>query len=188
MWWNVLLTFWSKRKSNNRLAADVYQTVVKASRDPFLFKAVRLPDNPQGRFESVVLHMFLFQRRLRGVSSSALLAQALMDKMADDLDRSIREMGVGDLSVGKNVKNLLKLAERRFYLYESCFDRAQEMSNALRTVFSVGVTPQQGVEIDLLNIYVASLFRQLNEYRDVDIVNFSFSLPESSRGNVSGNG
>ena len=96
MWWNVLLTFWIKRKSNKRLASKVYQMLVKVSRDQFLFEVVGLPDTPQGRFESVALHMFLLQRRVRDAESSGLLAQELMDKMADDLDHSIREMGVGD--------------------------------------------------------------------------------------------
>ena len=188
MWPNVLLNFWAKRKSDNRLAVEVYQMLVKASRDPYLFEVVGMPDNPQGRFESVILHMFLLQRRLREAKSAELLAQALMDQMSDDLDRSIREMGVGDLSVGKNVKKLLKMVEQRFHLYESCLDKTQEMTDSLRTVFSVGATAQKGVEIDLLNMYLASFIRRLAQYSDSDIATASFSLPVFRRSDLSKNG
>ena len=188
MWWNFLLTFWAKRKLNNRSATEVYQSLVQASRDRFLFEVVGVPDNPQGRFESLILHMFLLQRRLGAIESGGLLAQALMDRMSDDLDRSIREMGVGDLRVGKNVKSLFKMVNQRFYLYEGSLDKAEQMVTALGVVFSVGAQTQKSIEINLLNMYLASFARKLNEYSDTDIVEASFSFPVFQRSDLSKNG
>ena len=188
MWWNFLLTFWSKRKLNNRSATEVYQSLVQASRDRFLFEVVGVPDNPQGRFESLILHMFLLQRRLGATKSGELLAQALMDRMSDDLDRSIREMGVGDLRVGKNVKSLFKMVNQRFHLYEGSFDKDEQMAAALEVVFSVGAQTQKSIEINLLNMYLASFARKLSEYSDTDIVKANFSFPIFQKGDLSKNG
>tara|TARA_B100000686_G_C16667265_1_gene904278 strand:- start:447 stop:1013 length:567 start_codon:yes stop_codon:yes gene_type:complete len=187
MLWNVFFTFWAKRRSNNRSAAEVYQMLVKASRDPFLFEVVGVPDSPQGRFESVILHMFLLQRRLREAKSSEVLAQTLMDKMADDLDRSIREMGVGDLSVGKNVKDLLKMVHQRFRLYESGFDSVQGMADALGTVFVSGSAAQESTDIDLLEMYLTNFTQNLADYQISDIETASFSLPPFRRSDLSKN-
>ena len=132
--------------------------------------------------------MFLLQRRLGAIESGGLLAQALMDRMSDDLDRSIREMGVGDLRVGKNVKSLFKMVNQRFHLYEGSLDKAEQMATALGVVFSVGVQTQKSVEINLLNMYLANFTRKLNEYSDADIVTGSFSFPVFQRSDLSKNG
>ena len=188
MWWNVLLTFWAKRRLNNRSATEVYQRLVEASRDRFLYEVVGVPDNPQGRFESLILHMFLLQRRLGATKSGELLAQALMDRMSDDLDRSIREMGVGDLSVGKNVKSLFKIVNQRFHLYEDSLDKTEQMATALEVVFSVGAQTHKSVELSLLDMYLAKFARKLNECSDTDIVAASFSFPDFKRSDLSKNG
>ena len=188
MWWNALFTFWAERELNNRSASEVYKRLVKASRDRFLFEVVGVPDNPQGRFESLILHMFLLQKRLVGTKSGGLLAQALMDRMSEDLDRSIREMGVGDLRVGKNVKSLFKMVHQRFQLYEGSLDNPGQMAASLGVVFSVGAQTQKSVEINLLNMYLASFARTLNEYSDTDIVKASFSFPVFQKGDLSRNG
>jgi cytochrome b pre-mRNA-processing protein 3 len=132
--------------------------------------------------------MFLLQRRLGATKSGGLLAQALMDRMSDDLDHSIREMGVGDLSVGKNVKNLFKMVNQRFHLYEDSLAKTEEMVIALGIVFSVGDQTQKSVEINLLNMYLASFTRKLNEYSDADIVTASFSFPIFQRSDLAKNG
>ena len=188
MWWNALFTFWAERELNNRSASEVYKRLVKASRDRFLFEVVGVPDNPQGRFESLILHMFLLQKRLVGTKSGGLLAQALMDRMSEDLDRSIREMGVGDLSVGKNVKRLFRMVDQRFHLYEGSLDKAEQMATALGVVFSVGVQTQKSVEINLLNRYLARFTQILNEYSDTDILAASFSFPAFQRSDLARNG
>ena len=69
------------------------------------------------------------------------------------------------------------MVEQRFHLYESCLDKTQAMTDSLRTVFLVGATAGKGVEIDLLNMYLASFIRRLARYSDSDIASARFSLP-----------
>lgn len=91
-----------------RAAAEaLYQEVVAQARLPVFYADWGVPDSRDGRLEMVGLHAVLAMRRLRDEARPGqLLAQALFDLMFKDVDRHLREWGVGDLSVGKQVKTL----------------------------------------------------------------------------------
>jgi len=76
------------------------RSAVAAARDPYLYATLGVPDTLDGRFDAIVLHVYLIVRRLGGDPGPAL-AQAVFDAMFLDMDINLREMGVGDLSVGK---------------------------------------------------------------------------------------
>jgi cytochrome b pre-mRNA-processing protein 3 len=72
-----------------------------------------------GRFDMVVLHAYLILRRLkREPDPAAALAQAVFDTMFADMDRNLRESGVGDLSVGRQVKAMAQAFYGRIAAYE----------------------------------------------------------------------
>src|SRR5262249_30151576 len=97
----------------------------------------------------IVLHVVLLLRRLgaRGGKPSKL-AQALIDVMAADLDRSIRELGVGDLSVGKFMRRLGEGLYGRGAVYDVALDTANPSVSLqealLRNVYG-GVTPGEHI-------------------------------------------
>ena len=79
-----------------------------------------VPDTVDGRFELVSLHAFLVLRRLKRRSESASdLSQALFDAMFEDMDLSLREMGAGDMGVGKRVKAMVQAFYGRVASYEA---------------------------------------------------------------------
>ena len=53
-----------------------------------------------------MLHVFLVMHRMRDDADCAKLARSLSEQAVLDVDRNLREMGVGDLSVGRKVKSL----------------------------------------------------------------------------------
>ena len=87
-------------------ALRLYTQIVKQARIPEFYNTLGVPDSPTGRFDMVALHSFLVIRRLRDETVASDLVQALSDTMFTDMDSNLREMGVGDLSVGKSVKAL----------------------------------------------------------------------------------
>jgi cytochrome b pre-mRNA-processing protein 3 len=97
----------SRQPSRRRLAEHLYRAVVEQARRPVWYRELGVPDTPEGRFEMIALHVALVLRRLRreGVRGRAL-GQQLFDAMFVDLDGGLRELGVGDLSVGTYVKRL----------------------------------------------------------------------------------
>lgn len=104
-------------------ARRLYDAVVKRARTPALYQRFRVPDTVDGRFDLVALHAFLILRRLkRDHARTARLAQALFDLMFADMDESLREMGVGDLSVGRRVKQMAKAFRGRVAAYAAGLD------------------------------------------------------------------
>ncbi len=109
------------RSEPQKIAAErLYAALVTQAREPGFYREGRVPDSLDGRFELVALHAFLLLRRLRAEGQAgAALAQALFDRMFVDMDESLREIGVGDLSVGKRVKAMAKAFYGRAAAYEA---------------------------------------------------------------------
>jgi cytochrome b pre-mRNA-processing protein 3 len=103
-----------------RGAADLaYRRVVEQARQPIFFTDYGVPDTLDGRFELICLHAFLYLHRLKGEAPPAAeLCQSFFDQMFADFDRSLREMGTGDLSVGKHVKRMARAFYGRIHAYE----------------------------------------------------------------------
>src|SRR3954454_20479676 len=87
-------------------AHRLYAALVAAARRPGFFTEGGVPDTLDGRFELIALHAVLVLRRLNREREAQDLAQELFDTMFADLDRALREMGVGDLGVGSRVKRM----------------------------------------------------------------------------------
>jgi len=104
-----------------RAAHDVYVTIVAQARQPFLYIDGGIEDDVDGRFDSIVLHVALMVHRLdvdeAGKTEAEALAHELIGVFNDDMDRNLREMGVGDLSVGKHVKKMAQAFFGRFNAY-----------------------------------------------------------------------
>lgn len=112
-------------------AGAVYQGIVAQARQPAFYAEHGVPDSVDGRFELLALHAFLVLRRLRlGGEQAAGLAQALVDGLILDMDRSLREMGAGDLGVGKRVKTMARGFYGRIAAYEAGLDGGDDMLGA----------------------------------------------------------
>jgi len=108
------------RNRHRDAAFRLYETIVEQARRPVFFNRYGVPDTLDGRFELLALHGFLVLNRLKAEHSrTAELAQALFDVMFTDLDRALREMGVGDLGVGRQVKTMAKGFYGRIGAYEA---------------------------------------------------------------------
>ncbi|HTQ34403.1 MAG TPA: ubiquinol-cytochrome C chaperone family protein [Stellaceae bacterium] len=100
-------------------AEHAYRLVVEQSRRLAFFTMHGVPDTLDGRFEVICLHAFLYLRRLKGEGeAAAALSQQFFDTMFVDFDRSLREIGTGDLSVGRQVKRMAQAFYGRIRAYE----------------------------------------------------------------------
>jgi cytochrome b pre-mRNA-processing protein 3 len=94
-----------RRGRYERAGFELYGTAVAAARDPLLYTGLQVPDTLDGRFDLIGLYTFLLIQRLkREPAPGPALAQAVFDAMFSDMDVNLREMGVGDLSVGRKVR------------------------------------------------------------------------------------
>lgn len=102
----MILPLFRKSRRTDQVYA-VYNAIVAQSRQSVFYAQWGVPDTLTGRFDVLSLHMALVLRRLRSEEAAAKeFSQAVLDLFFRDMDRSLREMGVGDLSVPKRIKKM----------------------------------------------------------------------------------
>lgn len=113
-----------RRKPQERAGFDLYRAAAMAARHPAFFDRMAVPDTLDGRFDLIALHAALVIRRVRHEQDPRAkdLAQAVFDAMFADMDLNLREMGVGDLAVGKRVKRMWEAFHGRAAAYEAALD------------------------------------------------------------------
>jgi cytochrome b pre-mRNA-processing protein 3 len=82
----------------------IYGMIVTQAREPLFYRNLGVPDTVNGRFDLLVLHLWMVLRRLKPVEEGSALSQMLFDRFCDDMDDNLREMGVGDLTVPKRMQ------------------------------------------------------------------------------------
>ena len=128
----------------------LYARVVDQARQPAFYESLGAPDTVEGRFELYSLHVLLLIERLREADPQAgEVSQALFDTYLKGLDHALRELGVGDLSVGRKMRKLGEAFYGRGKSYDAALAAlpATEALEAFlaRTVYAgsdVGSAPQ----------------------------------------------
>lgn len=134
-------------------AQDLYFAIVAHCRRPEFYRDGGVPDTVAGRFEMIVLHVGLVVRRLRtqgagrsdGSRDPFELSDQLFEVLFADLDRSLREMGQGDIGVGKRVRQMARGFYGRAEAYDQGLGPGGDLAAALgRNLFgSVAPDPDR---------------------------------------------
>jgi cytochrome b pre-mRNA-processing protein 3 len=120
---------WFRRRDRGgEVAQGLYLTAVAQARQKMFYADHGVPDSVDGRFDLIVMHVYLLLQPLNKLAQdgdrpeiarrAGDLAQALFDAMFGDMDRSLREMGVSDIAVGKRVKHMAKSFYGRVAAYD----------------------------------------------------------------------
>ena len=107
-----------RRKPHERAAFALYTAAVSAARQPWFYTDLGVADTLDGRFDAIGVHVVLLIARLRSLPSPGPeLAQAVFDAMFADMDRTLREIGVGDMTISRKVKQMWEALHGRAAAY-----------------------------------------------------------------------
>ncbi|MEE2691905.1 MAG: ubiquinol-cytochrome C chaperone family protein [Pseudomonadota bacterium] len=110
-------------------ATALFTAAVDQARAPLFYEKFGVADTAEGRFEMLAMHVYLVLRRLKDASEPAeRLSQRVLDAFFANLDASLREMGVGDLSVGKKIRALAESFYGRISAYEAAMKPSADVS------------------------------------------------------------
>lgn len=130
------------RRSNRQVVEAVYEAIVAATRQPHFYSHWNVPDTPLGRYEMLSLHMVLFLERARASGPVlAELAQEVTDEFFKDVDHSLRELGINDVSMPKRMKKLAKMFYGRAQAYREAL--LADDAAALAAALARNIQPQQ---------------------------------------------
>ncbi len=164
---------WREKQDEDALTHALYRMIVAQSRDVSFYRDRLIPDTPEGRYEVLVLHMWLVLRRFGSVSDAKAktIAQSLFDLMFADMDINLRELGINDLAVGKRIR---RMAEA-FYGRVAAYDAGMEQGDAVlaaaldRNLFQrVADVPAE--HLDWMVHYIRSQMEQLESLSDAAMI------------------
>jgi cytochrome b pre-mRNA-processing protein 3 len=110
-----------KPRTSRGTIETIYGMIVAQAREPLFYQSLGVPDTVNGRFDMVVLHLWMVLTQLRRPQADNGLAQALFDRFCSDMDHNLRELGTGDLAVPKRMKEF----GEAFYGRSAAYDLAR---------------------------------------------------------------
>lgn len=114
----------------------LYDAVVGEGRDPAWYRDGGVPDTVDGRFDMVAAVLALVLLRFEAEGDAARGPSVLLtETFIDDMDASLRELGIGDLVVGKKVGRIMGALGGRLGSFRASADDAEFEGAVRRNVF-----------------------------------------------------
>lgn len=153
----------------------IYGMIVTQAREPIFYRDLGVPDTVNGRFDLLLLHLWLLLRRLRAVQSATELSQALFDRFCEDMDDNLREMGIGDQTVPKRMRAF----GEAFYGRAQAYDQAVESGGeALAAAICKNILNGTGMDqARQLAAYARATEAELGQTGEAALLSASFKFP-----------
>jgi cytochrome b pre-mRNA-processing protein 3 len=108
-----------RRPAKQSATAHILDALITQSRQPVFFLVAGVPDTTEGRFELLLLHLFIVLEAVRNQPATEALQQQLFDAAFRHLDWNLREIGIGDASMGKKIKCMAEIFYGRVTQYRT---------------------------------------------------------------------
>jgi len=131
----MIFGLFGKKNNNTAIVERQYGLLTAAARRPVLYAELGVPDTVMGRFEMLSSVLILYFRRTRASGRTGQeIAQEIVDAFFEDVDHSIRELGVGDVAIPKRMKKLAGMFYGRLETYSAALESrdAVALTEALR--------------------------------------------------------
>lgn len=116
-----------RRDPNRPTIERLYGAIVAQARRPAFYRDLGVADSVQGRFDLILLHLVLFLHRLKGEPQAVRdIGQDVFDLFIEDMDRSLRDLGVGDTKVPKKMRTVAQAFYGRLDAYDGALAAADD--------------------------------------------------------------
>ena len=115
----MILPLFRRRRRRDTISS-LYGAIVAQARLPSFYRDYGVPDTVNCRFDMIVLHLSVLLHRLAAEPEPLKgLGQAVFDHFCQDMDGNLREMGIGDLSVPKEMARIGAAFYGRMQAYQT---------------------------------------------------------------------
>jgi cytochrome b pre-mRNA-processing protein 3 len=109
------------RRRDREAGAALYAAVVAKAREPHWYLNGGAPDTLDGRFDMVAAVLAMVMLRIEAEpqddGAAAALSTDLTERFVDDMDAQVRQIGFGDIVVGKHVGRMMGMLGGRLGAY-----------------------------------------------------------------------
>jgi len=179
----MIFGLFRKNKVNHALMVRQYDALTRAARDPVFFESMNVPDTVMGRFEMLSIALILYFRRTATAGEQVkAIAQEVVEAFFEDLDHSMRELGIGDNGVPKRMKKLAGM----FYGRLDSYARALESNDAeaLQAALRRNIHPENADEALSMRLLADYMMRAENALKTVPeavLANGDAHLPAAAK-------
>ena len=114
----------------------LYNQIVAKARLPHWYVEGQVPDSIDGRFDMVAAILTLVILRLEDDKSRAQDMAHLTEVFVDDMDGQLREVGIGDMIVGKHIGNIMGAVGGRLGAFRDALAEPAKLDNTiLRNIY-----------------------------------------------------
>jgi cytochrome b pre-mRNA-processing protein 3 len=175
---SMIFSLFRKKNRNQPIIDRQYAVLTSTARIPFFYTDGGVPDTVMGRFEMLSIVMILFFRRTaRSGSSGQELAQEIVDAFFQDIDHSMRELGIGDQGVPKRMKKLAGMFYGRLEAYSAALDAGDRPGLAQALQRNIHPQASEPVDTTVLADWMASADRSMADLPEDDIARGLARLP-----------
>ena len=134
---------------NDRAAlALLYAAIVARGRDPFWYREGQVPDTIDGRFDMVAAVTALVLLRLEAEGESGRVPSILLtEAFIDDMDATLRQIGIGDYVVGKHVGRMMGALGGRLAAFRGAREEGSLIEPVRRNVFHESPPSEEAVAL-----------------------------------------
>ncbi|NIJ21566.1 cytochrome b pre-mRNA-processing protein 3 [Sphingomonas naasensis] len=100
-------------------APQLYAAIIALGRAPHWYAEGEVPDTIDGRFDMIAAILALVLLRLEGAPEASAPSAALAECFIDDMDGQLREIGIGDIVVGKHMGRMMGMVGGRLGAYRT---------------------------------------------------------------------
>ena len=119
-----------------KAAFRLYDTIGRQARAAVFFERLAVPDTIDGRFDLLLLHVFLALEALKREQRGAALAKELVNVTFAGFDDALRQLGVSDFGMSRRIRAMADAFYGRLESYSNALADPAKMRDAiLRNVF-----------------------------------------------------
>jgi len=124
------------RENPNLAMRPLYGAIVKEGRRLSWYEQGNVPDTIDGRFDMVVAILSLVLIRLEKEADTAQTSAWLTEIFVSDMDGQLRQIGIGDMIVGKHIGKMMSALGGRLGAYRDTLKGKADLGDAIvRNIF-----------------------------------------------------
>ncbi len=132
-------------------ARDLYAAALSQTRQEIFYRDCGVPDTFDGRFDLLLLHLFMILSPMAEKPEYKALSQAVFDTAFKDMDQTLRERGIGDMGVPKHMRRMMMAFNGRMHAYQAAI-----APETLQSVKIDGLKQSSLAEALMRNLYATA--------------------------------
>ena len=141
----------------------LYKKILQTSYNNWFYKDLKVDDTIEGRFEIIVLHIFvLFKILDERNEENTFFKQKLLETFIEELDSTYREIGISDNTFAKKMKIAVQSIYGRIDSYNNQLDNIDLFSESLQR----NIWPLEKGKIKESKLLSNYVYDKINKYKN----------------------